>query len=184
MSSFFKISRMRFGIGIVWILMSALSVSAALGSLNSEQVYMAASTKKNHYIQDGLVIGGDRAISDVIVLDIRHAKNREFERIVIDLEGNRQGEPAAIERPPYYQVAITPDMNRLVFTIWGNPKLAFDARRVLKAFHKSGLIQTVQLLPVLEKDRWNFILELRKRRPVEIFELSNPVRLIVDLKAQ
>ncbi len=161
-----------------------ISHPLAWGELRPEKVYIAESKKTKTYIKEGLIVGGDRAINDVIVKDIRRAKNEGFERIVIDLEGTKNGEPAAVQRPPYYQFAVTPDERRLVVTFWGNPKLNFNAKKVLAEFKRSPVIQSVTLLPKLESQSWTFVFELKSDTPVEVFELSNPVRVIVDIQSK
>jgi hypothetical protein len=155
----------------------------ARGELKPDKVFVAEGKKSKFYIKDGLITGGDRAVSEVIVKDIRRASNPDgFERIVIDLEGSRGGEPLAISRPPYYQLAVTPDERRLVFTVWGNPKLGFDSKRVLAAFKKSKIVERISLYPRVEENLWTFSLELKAGSPVEVFELSDPVRIIVDVR--
>jgi len=154
---------------------------AAIGGLNPDKIYTADKKKSHAKIRDGLITGGDQAINDVIILGIRHSTNKGFERVVLDIEGNKKGEPVAIKRPPYYHVAVSPEMGRLVVTVWGGPKLAFDTQAVLKSFQKSKLVKRVELLPVLERDRWTFILHLSGNRPVEVFELADPVRIIMDI---
>jgi hypothetical protein len=150
--------------------------------MSAQDIHVADSTKTKFYLKEGLVIGGDRTIDDVIILDVRHSMNTDYERIVIDLDGNKNGEPAVIQRPPYYQVEISPVQKRMVVTVFGKPKLAFDAARVKKGFSKSGLIKNVELFPVLEKDRWSFAITFNSSKSAEIFELANPVRVILDLK--
>jgi hypothetical protein len=169
-------------------LLLVLSVVVALSpvaraELKPDKVFVAEGKKSKFYIKDGLITGGDRAVNEVVVRDIRRATNPEgFERIVIDLEGTRGGEALGISRPPYYQLAVTPDERRLVFSVWGNPKLAFDSKRVLAAFKKSKVVERVALYPRVEENLWTFSLELRSGSPVEVFELSNPVRIIVDIR--
>jgi hypothetical protein len=161
----------------------ALPPRAARADLRPEKVFTADAKKTKFYIRDGLITGGDRAVNDVVIKDIRRGKNPAgFERIVIDLEGNRNGEPMAIPRPPYYQISVTPDERRLVFSVWGNPKLGFDSRKVAAAFKSSSVIEGVQLFPRLEDDVWMFVLEMRHEHPVEVFELANPVRIILDIR--
>lgn len=169
---------------VVISLLWSQSVLANIPSLNPDHIHSASSQKLNFYIRDGLFSGGDRAIEDVIVLDIRFAKNQGYERMVIDLEGNHMGEVGPLSKPPYYQVAITPDMKRLAVTVFGRPKLSFDPKRVQMAFKKSQSIKNVEILPLLEKDRWSFVLNLAQENPVEVFELTNPVRIIVDIKTK
>jgi hypothetical protein len=163
--------------------LAALSAfTSAQAAIRPDKVHVADSKKTQNYVKDGLIVGGDRAIDDVVVRDIRRAANAGYERIVIDLQGNQGGETAAIPRPPYYQVAVTPDEKRLVFTVWGHPKLNFDAPKVLKSFKKSPVVASVELLPRVENDSWTFVIGLKSDKPVEVFELTQPVRIIVDVK--
>ena len=167
---------------LILILFMVLAVPAR-AELKPDKVYVAEGKKSKFYIKDGLVTGGDRAVTDVVVKDIRRASNPDgFERIVIDLEGTRDGEPLAISRPPYYQLAVTPDERRLVFTVWGNPKLGFDSKKVLLAFKKSKVVERIALYPRVEENLWTFSLELKNKNPVEVFELADPVRIIVDIR--
>lgn len=154
----------------------------AAKGLSPGKVYVADAKKTEHYVKEGLITGGDRSVDDVVVLDVRHAARKGYDRIVLDLEGNRQGDPAPIKRPPYYQVSMTPEMHRMVFTVWGRPKLAFDSRKVHSGLKRSRLIRSVELYPVMEKDRWTFALDLKKGKGVEVFELADPVRVIIDIK--
>jgi hypothetical protein len=164
-------------LGAPWIWHSSVSAE-----IRPERVHVAEAKKSKSYVHDGLIVGGDRQIDEVTVKDIRRAQNPGFDRIVIDLSGTHNGEPAAIQRPPYYQIAVTPDERRLIFTIWGKPKLGFNAKKVLASFKRSSVIQNVMLLPRLEDNLWTFVLELKSDSPVEVFELSNPVRVIVDIQ--
>jgi hypothetical protein len=102
--------------------------------------------------------------------------------VVIDLDGTQMGEAAAIPRPPFYQVAVTPDEKRLVVTVWGKPKLAFDAQKLVAAFKRSANFSSVTLLPKVEENSWTFVMNFKTDRPVEVFELTNPVRVIVDVQ--
>lgn len=154
----------------------------AQADIRPETVHVADMKKTKSYIRDGLIVGGDQQIDGVTVLDIRRAANKGFDRIVIDLETTQQGVPPKIQRPPYYQIAVTPDERRLVLSLFGKPKLRFNAKKVLSTFKHSAVIESVGLLPPLEDDVWTFVLELKSDSPVEVFELSNPVRIIVDIE--
>jgi hypothetical protein len=165
--------------------LSLLLALPAEAALRPERVHVADAKKTKAYIRDGLIVGGDKAIDEVVVKGIRRASNAGFERIVIDLEGLSNGEPSAIPRAPYFQVAVTPDEKRIVLTLFGAPKLAFDSRKVLASFRKSAVVRKVELLPMLEPDSWTMSFELKKGTyPVEVFELTSPVRLIMDVRAR
>lgn len=164
------------------MLLSVLNAGPAQGALKPEKIFLAENRPKKMFIEDGLVTGGDRGIDSVILKDIRRAPNKGFERWVIDLEGFQNGESVAIPRPPYYQVAVNPEEKRLIFTIYGNPRFNFNSKKVQAAFKKSPLVSSLELFPKLEEQSWTFSVNLKKGVPVEVFELSNPVRIIVDLK--
>jgi hypothetical protein len=180
-SSMRKFLPLLIGVGLIGAGTSAL-VLAYVPGLKPEKVRVAEKTKRGAYVRDGLIVGGDQAITDVIILDLRQSKKYGFERLVLDLEGNLDGEPATIDRPPYFQTEVSPDMRRVVFTVWGNPRLAIDSAKIVRRFRKSKLVRKVHLMPVLEPDRWRFVLEMKKKAAVEVFELSNPIRIVMDLK--
>src|SRR5689334_6769975 len=91
--------------------------------IRPEKIFEADVKKTGVFVQDGIIRGGDQAINEVTVKDIRRANNSGFERIVIDLEGTRNGKTVAIPRPPYFQMSVTPSENRLTVSIWGSPRL-------------------------------------------------------------
>ncbi|OFZ72925.1 MAG: hypothetical protein A3K03_02610 [Bdellovibrionales bacterium RIFOXYD1_FULL_44_7] len=169
------------GPSLAIMLVIGLTVTAE-ANITADKVHTVDTKKTNAYIDDGLFVGGDQAVDDVIVRGVRRAPNPGYERIVIDLEGNRNGEPLAIPRPPFYQVAVTPEEKRIVFTIWGKPKLDFDSRKVVALFKKSKIVKNIQLFPRLDEDTWIMVLELKGSTPVEVFELTNPVRIISDIR--
>jgi hypothetical protein len=154
----------------------------AQAALKPEQVRTADARKTQAYLADGVVVGGDCAVDEMVVKDIRRAVNAGFERVVIDLEGTRGGEPGAIQRPPYFQAAVTSDEQRIVLTLFGKPKLAFDAQKVQAAFRRSTNLQGVELLPRLNDDSWTFVLGMKPHQSVEVFELTQPARIIVDIR--
>jgi hypothetical protein len=166
-----------------WLPLSLVFFSwIAHGDLKPDKVHVSDTKKDNYYIHDGLFVGGDRAIDEVAITDIRRANSAKFERVVIDLEGTQMGEPSAIPRPPFYQVAVSPDEKRLVVTVWGKPRLEFDAKKAVASFAKSANFSSVSLLPKVEEDSWTFVMNLKSDRPVEVFELTHPVRVIVDVQ--
>lgn len=157
--------------------------SAARSDLRPDRFHVTQARKTNDYIRDGVFSGGERSVEDVEVRDIRHAGNRGFERIVVDLGENREGAAAPLVRAPYYQVAVNPDEKRLVISIWGRPRPIFNVRRVKASFRKSRWVRRLVLLPPVDPDVWTFVAEMRANRPVEVFELSHPARIIVDIRA-
>lgn len=156
---------------------------AAISGIKPDQIYVADAKKSKSYVGNGVIVGGDWAVDDFTVSGVRRATNAGYERVVIDLEGNRGGEAVLVDRPPYYHVAISPESKRVVVTIMGKPRLGFDPSKVSAAFKKSALVNKVELLPLVERDRWSFVMDLKRAGSVEVFELSKPTRIILDLQA-
>lgn len=171
-------------IWIIWVFASVFtsSLTRVEAEIRPERVFVADSKKNKAYTRDGLIVGGDRTINDVIIKNIRRSTNPLFERVVIDLDANRNSEPAQIQRAPYFQLAVTPDERRIIVTFWGKPKLNFDSKKVIAAFKRSAVVKNVVLLPRLEENSWTFVFELKSDSPVEVFELANPVRVILDIQ--
>lgn len=151
----------------------ALFVSNASAALDSSQIREALPKKTESYLKEGLVAGGDREVRAGVVKDVRRATNGGFERIVVDIDA---------EKAPYYQAAIDSAQRRILVTVFGSPKLAIDAKKIVDQFRKSPLVARVEFFPIVEEDAWTFALHLRAAVPVEVFELSAPTRIIFDLK--
>ncbi|MBI3534720.1 MAG: hypothetical protein HY072_04460 [Deltaproteobacteria bacterium] len=160
-----------------------LQMPSLFAAINPEKVYQVETKKSEVYVHEGLFVGGDRAVQDVVVKDIRCAMNAGFERLVLDLEKNTQDDNKQLERPPYFQVSMLPLKKQLVFTLWGKPKLAFSAPKVIAAFKKSKWVNNLELYPYLEENKWTFVVNLKTgKKLIEVFELSNPMRIIVDIR--
>lgn len=151
-----------------------LFISTAGAALEPNQVREALPKKTESYLKEGLFSGGDREIQSGIVKDVRRATNGGFERIVIDIDA---------EKAPYYQAAIDPAQRRILITIFGSPRLAINAKKIVEQFRKSPVVSRVEFFPLVEEDSWTFALYLRAAVPVEVFELTAPTRIIFDLKA-
>jgi hypothetical protein len=150
-----------------------LLVSDAVAALEPSKIREALPKKTETYLSEGIVMGGDREVRASIVKDLRRATNAGYERVVLDLEANGT---------PFYQASIEPSAKRIVVTVFGNPRLGLDARRAIESFRKSPLVESIELFPKLEDDAWTFALHLRAAVPAEVFELSSPTRIIIDLK--
>ncbi len=171
-------------------LLGAFSSQAMIPGIQPEDIHIAESRETDLFLKKGVISGGDRNVSYVMVKNIRRSleKNkRGYERIVIDLQGNRNGDPARIIRPPFYFVGIKNAEKKIEFTIFGKPRLGFNAEKIVrqtKKLRKKSIIEDLELLPLVEKDRWGFSLKLKKVAGVRVFHLSNPVRIILDIKTR
>jgi len=159
----------RMSIGLVF----SFLLSTAGAAVEPGDVREALPKKTDSYLKEGLVSGGDREIRFGIVKDVRRATNGGFERIVVDIDS---------EKAPYYQTAIDSTQRRILVTIFGSPKLAFDAKKIVDQFRKSALVARVEFFPIVDEDVWTFAIHLRAAVPVEVFELTAPTRIIFDLK--
>jgi len=157
-------------------------LSPTQAMLRPEKFQVADSRKVPRYTVDGVVIGGDAAIDQVVVDDIRFSQKEKYERIVVNLIGLKEGAPAPIARPPYFQVEVSPDQRRVMLSLWGRPQINFDPKIVQARLKKSYLIDKVDLLPKLEPEIWNFVIHLKSGHAVEIFELKSPVRIVMDIR--
>jgi hypothetical protein len=162
-------------VGFIILSMSFFAQTIARASLDGTRVHSVEPKKTQSYVREGLVVGGDRQVTQVEIKEIRRAMNNGFERVVLDL--NSRG-------TPYYQVAVEPEMKRIVFTVFGQSQLGFDPLKVIAGFKKSTLVSRIDLYPKLDENSWTFALNLKTVTPVEVFELAAPTRIIFDLKTQ
>ncbi len=168
-----------------FLILFAIGFSAfqSLAQVDTEAFHQALKLKKNLYYQDGTVTGGDRNSSDFRVSQIRIAPNPAgYDRMVIDLAGNVSGDKSALARPPYYQVELDSVLKLVHVTLYGKPKLEFSTQATAKAVKKTHHLTSVELLPLVEQDRWTFTLHTRPKVKIEVFELTEPARIIVDFK--
>ena len=132
---------------------------------------------------EGSVSGGDRSTSDFRVGQIRVAANPAgYDRIVLELQGNEEGEKSNLTRPPFYMVENDPGNKRLIVTVYGKAKLDFSRQTAMQQAKKTKHISKLEFLPVLDSDRWSWIVHTQVPVKTEVFELSSPSRIIIDLK--
>lgn len=166
----------------------ALSVSASnIPGPSPEQVYIAEAKKTSHYVKEGLISGGDGSVQNVVLKDLRFSKNNAvqgvpFERLVLDIDVKSMPDGVAIPRPPFYQVDLTPELKRVVVTVFGSVKLGLNPAKSVRLLRASSTIERLEFLPQVLKDRWSFVLYLKKPIGIEVFELSQPTRVILDLR--
>jgi len=163
-------------------LIGKIAFAAKGGGPRPQDVHIADVRKTSVYMNDGVFVGGDAVVDNVSFKNIRHSNNSKFERVVLDIEGNQSGLPAELKRPPYYQIAMEPDRKRIMVTVWGAVGIDFNKKQVIDSFKKSALVKRINVLPQLETDRWSFVLDMKKDRPIEVFELSQPTRVVLDIK--
>jgi len=164
------------------LLLSSFSSQLAFAQFDAAGFKQALKVKRNAYTGEGSISGGDRASSDFRVAQIRVAANAEgYDRLVIELQGNEAGEKTTLARPPFYLVENDPSNKRLVVTLYGKAKLDFSRQTATQQVKKTK-ISNLDFLPVLDPDRWSFVVHTQVPIKAEVFELSAPARIIIDLK--
>jgi len=105
-----------------------------------------------------------------------------FDRMVLDFKGNMLTDDTALKFPPYYQVEIDSSKRSLIVTLYGKSKLGFNTDSVKRMLGKLESIERIDFLPQADDDRWTFFVALKSKASAEVFELSEPARLIIDVK--
>jgi hypothetical protein len=143
----------------------------------------ALKLKKDFYITDGSITGGDRLSSDFSITNVRIANNPAgYDRIVIDLSGNQLGKKIKLDRPPFYMIQNDSENKRVLVTLYGKPKLDFSTQSSIQSAKKAKHISDIEFIPLTEQDRWTWAIHTKTSAKAEVFELTEPARIIIDLK--
>jgi hypothetical protein len=165
------------------LVLLCLSCHLAFAQFDAQGFKQALKVKRNAYTAEGSISGGDRASSDFRVSQIRVAANPAgYDRLVIDLQGSEAGEKSELTRPPFSMVENDPSNKRLTITLYGKAKLDFSRQSSTQQAKKTKHISKLDFLPILDNDRWSFVVQTKVPVKAEVFELSSPARVIVDLK--
>ncbi|MGE4231893.1 MAG: hypothetical protein AB7F43_01060 [Bacteriovoracia bacterium] len=140
---------------------------------------VATKAKTGKYISEGVITGGAKELRSVVLKDIRRAQSKDgFERVVFDL-GSEQGQTNSL---PYYQVQMSAKQNKVVLSFWADVSYRYSAEKVKSTFKKSKHVKVLNVVPRVEDGLSIIELFLVGTSKVEAFELSNPSRVILDLK--
>lgn len=152
-------------------------------AITPREVISAEAVKRNVYVSDSVVSGGDALADPVNLSGVRWAKNPAgYERIVIDLGGDGSGWQKKM--PPYFQVGHDSRVSAINVSIRGIAKRDVNNGALAKSLAKSALISKAYLAPGLEGDL--AALEFQTRAPVDVeaFYLLNPPRIVVDVRSK
>jgi hypothetical protein len=165
------------------LLVSLSMTSLAKAQFDDLKFKQALKVKKDFYLSEGSFTGGDRTSGDFTVSNVRVATNPAgYDRVVIDLAGNHLGEKDALNRPPFYLVEVDSKNNRALVTLYGKPKLDFSTMASNQSAKKARLVSEFEFTPLANKDRWSWAIYTRNSTKVEVFELTQPARIIIDFK--
>lgn len=161
---------------------SSLAVAAEVPWEDSD-VRQALMAKKNVLLGAGAFTGGDGTIKDFRVTAMRAGTSPEgYDRFVIDLIGNEKGMASPLNRAPRFHVENIPGTKQVVISLFGQPKVEASIPNAQSSAKKTKFIEAVQVYPVLDDGTWTLALRTSEAVRTEVFELSKPSRIIVDLK--
>lgn len=152
-------------------------------AFSPNEVIPAEQVKRNVYVSDSVVSGGDALANPMNLTGVRWAKNPAgYERVVVDLAGDSSGWETKI--PPYFQVGHDSRASAINVSIRGVSQRSVSASALEKAVARSSLISQAYLAPSLEGDL--AALEFKTRAPVDMesFYLVNPPRIVIDVRAK
>jgi hypothetical protein len=160
-----------------------LSTTSTALALTPREVVPADQVKRNVYVTDAVVSGGDALANPVYLTGVRWAKNPAgYERLVVDLTGEGSGWEA--KTPPYFQVGHDSRSSAINVSIRGVSDRTVTAKALEKSMARSSLISQAYIAPGIEGDL--AALEFKTRAPVDVesFYLVNPPRIVIDVRAK
>ena len=167
---------------LIIILLSLISFNAH-AQFDEAGFKQALKVKKDAYLSEASFSGGDRSHSDFRVSQVRVAPNPAgYDRIVIELSGNAGGEKSSLDRPPFFMVENDPSNHRVQVTVYGKAKLDFSSQAAAQQAKKAKLISRLEFIPLVDADRWSWVIHTQVAVKAEVFELSEPARIIIDVK--
>ena len=177
------LSLLRVLCSLVLLFSISYPLSFALAQFDGAGFRQALKLKKNIYLSEGSLTGGDRSISHFRVAQVRVAANAAgYDRIVLEIQGNESSTQSKLTHPPFYLVENDPDNKRVIITLYGKPTLDFSRQASEQQARKTKHISSLEFLPLVEEDRWTWVIHTQVPVKTEVFELSEPARIIIDLK--
>jgi hypothetical protein len=152
-------------------------------AFSANEVVAAEQVKRNVYVSDSMICGGDALADPMNLSGVRWAKNPAgYERLVVDLAG--EGSGWQTKSPPYFQVGQDSHTSSINLSIRGVSRRDLSSSALSRAVAKSTLISQAYLAPGLEGDL--AAMEFKTRAPVDVesFYLVNPPRIVIDVRAK
>ncbi|MCO5144292.1 MAG: hypothetical protein M9962_14485 [Oligoflexia bacterium] len=150
-------------------------------AFNPRTVIGAEAKKRNLYLSNSIITGGDALANPVNLTGVRWAKNPGgFERIVIDLRG--EGKGWETQTPPYFQVGHNEQLNSISVSIRGVTDRKISKSMISRSIAKSTMIADANLSPNFEGDLASLEFRTRENVDIEAFYLLSPPRIVVDVR--
>jgi AMIN domain len=165
------------------LLALGLTVPSAAFALSKADVISAEAVKRNVYVSDSVISGGDALADPMNLTAVRWAKNPAgYERIVVDLTGESSGWQK--KTPPYFQVGHDSRTSSVNLSIRGIARREVNASNLSKSLTKSALIAKAYIAPGMEGDLASIEFQTRAPVDVESFYLTNPPRIVIDVRSK
>ena len=140
----------------------------------------ATIDKTGAYQRSGKIVGGELTDGRDI-RNIRWAQQRGYERIVLDVYmGNYEGLGPAVPRACHFEVSYSPGNRILKVMVAGTRR--FSARFPDTA--RSRLIRGFKRVPSYDDSSHTFQIQLSRSVEYEVFELRDPGRIVLDIRAR
>jgi hypothetical protein len=144
----------------------------------------ALDVKANHYITQGVVLGGE-AGPGFTLLNIRRQNSPKLglERVILDI-GSRDGKPL-LKKLGYFHVSVEQNPARVVIDLMQTSQSRVNEAALARMFSKSPFVKTVQMVMEPEDGSAKIVLNTRMPVAAEVFRLTSekkPSRIVVDLK--
>jgi hypothetical protein len=165
------------------LILSLLIGSSQALAFSPSDVVPAGPVKRNNYVSDSVVSGGDALANPVHLSAVRWAQNPAgYERIVVDLAG--EGPGWENQTPPYFQVGHDSSSGTINLSIRGVSRRSVSSGALDRAISRSALVSKAYLAPGIEGDL--AALEFRTRTAVDLesFYLVNPPRIVIDVRSK
>ncbi len=158
-----------------------LAIEAA--ALSPSEAISAEGVKRNAYVSDSIITGGDALADPVNLSSVRWAKNPAgYERLVVDLAG--EGAGWETKTPPHFQVGHDSRIGSITLSIRGVSRRNLSNSALSSSIAKRALLSQAYLAPGLEGDLAALEFRTRAAVDVESFYLINPPRIVIDVRAK
>ena len=145
-----------------------LSTSVAAQNLLQERIRRISDRKRSIYLDTGIFHNGGPKLNSKLKA-VRHSfsPKRGYERVVFDFETN--------ELPRVYGY-ISREENKLYLDLFET-----DVPSSLSSFGDSKFVKELLFFPI-QKDTLSVEVLFKSKVTIDVFYLSNPGRLVIDIK--
>ena len=146
--------------------------------IENADIFVETHSKSQHFQ------GGTDA-QNLDLAMIRLGENNETERLVLDSykQSNATHTPSIkAKKSGRYQMHYNASQHRIITTLHGYSALSALDENGVKRFPSSRYIKEIVLLANPAPERYTFAIVLKRYAAVNIFELHDPARIVIDIK--